>query len=120
MQKGAQEPLCIEKIVNFVRASSFCGVVSRCVVLRLSAGGERRRAPGRYYHIVEIHNPKTYAMRYFPKLKHFAFALGVMLGICTAPVVLTSCSEVIDKSNLVVKSELTAADYISQNPANRD
>ena len=55
-------------------------------------------------------------MRYFPKLKHFAFALSVMLGICTAPVVLTSCSEVIDKSNLVVKSELTAADYISQNP----
>ena len=55
-------------------------------------------------------------MRYFSKLRHLALALGVLVGICTAPMALTSCSEVIDKSNLVVKSELTAADYISQNP----
>ena len=55
-------------------------------------------------------------MRYFSKLKHLALALGTLVGICTAPAVLTSCSEVIDKSNLVVKSELTAADYITENP----
>ena len=55
-------------------------------------------------------------MLYFSKLRTMVLSLGILAGICTATVMLSSCSEVIDKSNLVVKSEQTAADFISENP----